>query len=77
MEQAGQATLLQELRTQVARRERRGAIPGAAVLPFGIPPLDAAVPEGGLARGALHEAFGAGVDVGRGAAAALLVAGRP
>ena len=75
MGRTGRTTLLQDLRAQVARIERRGAALGAATLSFGVPALDAALPEGGLARGALHEAFGAGADAGHGAAAAPFAAG--
>jgi len=32
------------------------------VLPFGIPAIDRALPEGGLALGAVHEILGAGGD---------------
>jgi len=71
----GRTTLLQDLRAQVARIERRGTAPGAATLPFGIPALDAALPEGGLARGALHEVFGASAEAGHGAGVALFAAG--
>ncbi|MFX8999804.1 damage-inducible protein, partial [Acinetobacter baumannii] len=43
-------------------------------MPFGIAAIDAALPGGGLARGALHEAAGSGADLAHGAAPALLVA---
>jgi protein ImuA len=70
--------VLAELRAAVARIERRGATaaPAAgAVLPFGRAALDARLPDGGLALGALHEVAGSGPDVEHGAAAALFVAG--
>ena len=70
-----QVAVLQDLRAQVASIERRGAAACAEAVPFGIPALDAALPDGGIARGALHEAYGASADAGHGAAAALLVAG--
>ncbi len=49
------------------------------VTPFGLPAVDAALPGGGLALGALHEIMGAGADeedgaVAAGFAAALLAA---
>ncbi len=44
-------------------------------IPFGVPPLDAALPGGGLARGALHEVAGSGPEVEHAAAAALFVGG--
>ncbi len=43
--------------------------------PFGHAALDAALPQGGLARGALHEAAGRGPEVEHGTAAALFIAG--
>jgi protein ImuA len=69
------AGTLDALRAAVARMERRGAGPGRGVLPFGYPALDAALPGGGLALGALHELAGIGPDVEHGAAAALFAAG--
>ena len=74
MPASGRATTIDHLRARVARLERRAPPSGAAALPFGSA-LDAALPGGGLARGALHEAVGAGADAGHGAAAALFVAG--
>ena len=58
---------LAALRAQVARLERFSPRDPAAVLRFGLAPLDRHLPGGGLARGALHEVAGA--------AAALFVAG--
>ena len=57
-----------------------GGGPGAgparpAVLPFGLPVLDAHLPGGGLARGGLHELAGGGADAGFAAAGALFAAG--
>lgn len=75
MGQSGRVTLLEDLRVQVALIERRGAASGAVALPFGIPSLDASLPEGGLGRGALHEVYGGNADSDHGAAAALLIAG--
>ena len=45
------------------------------VLPFGAAPIDAALPGGGLALGALHEIVGVGGDEEDGAAAAGFIAG--
>ena len=63
------AALLEDLRARVAgigwAASRLGRI---APLPFGIAAIDAALPGGGLARGALHEAAGAGPDLRHGAA---------
>jgi protein ImuA len=68
--------LLEDLRAQVARLERRGVAPGgAAVIPIGIPEIDAALPGEGIARAALHEVAGDGSDAEHSAAATLLVAG--
>jgi protein ImuA len=47
----------------------------AGVLPFGLAEIDARLPGGGLALGALHEVAGAGNGVLDGAAAALFTAG--
>ncbi len=45
------------------------------MLPFGVAPLDAHRPDGGLARGCLHEVVSGGPDLAHGAAAALFTAG--
>ncbi|HVC57254.1 MAG TPA: hypothetical protein VND95_14955 [Stellaceae bacterium] len=61
-----------------ALRERIRQIEGPArhgVLPFGVDAIDAALPGGGLARGALHEIRGLGGDEEDGAAAAGFAAG--
>ena len=72
---ASRAALLEDLRAQVARIGRAASRPGrAAPLPFGVAAIDAALPGGGLARGALHEAAGGGADLAHGAAPALLAA---
>ena len=47
----------------------------AGVLPFGLAEMDARLPGGGLALGALHEVAGAGNGALDGAAAALFTAG--
>ncbi|MGP9805910.1 ImuA family protein [Paracoccus sp. NSM] len=61
-------------------RARIGEIDGSGsrqhgVLPFGLPALDRRLPQGGLARGALHEVAGGGHGAVDGAAAACFVAG--
>jgi protein ImuA len=53
-------------------RDRRGETPA---LPFGVPAIDAALPGGGLARGALHEVFGLGAAEEEGAEGAAFLAG--
>lgn len=65
---------LDELRAQIRRIEgsRRRA---KSVLPFGVPEVDARLPDGGLVRGALHEVAGGGNAAVDGAAAALFTAG--
>jgi protein ImuA len=68
------AAHLVELQERIRRIERRGAR-HHGVLPFGIAAIDRALPEGGLALGALHEIFGAGPDEEDGAAAAGFAAG--
>lgn len=72
---SAQDTILSDLRARVARIERghRPGVPDA--VPLGLPPIDAALPEGGLTRGALHEAMGAGPDTEHAAAATLFLAG--
>src|SRR5882724_8059454 len=47
----------------------------AGVLPFGVPEIDACLPAGGLALGALHEVAGGGNGALDGAAPALFAAG--
>jgi protein ImuA len=65
---------LPELRERVRRIERPTvAIHG--VLPFGVTVIDRVLPDGGLARGALHEILGAGGDEEDGALAAAFAAG--
>ncbi len=53
----------------------RPAARAAGVLPFGVAAVDAWLPEGGLALGALHEVAGGGADGVMAAAATLFVAG--
>ena len=65
---------LPELRERVRRIERPTAT-ARGVLPFGLAGIDRALPDGGLARGALHEILGAGGDEEDGALAAAFAAG--
>lgn len=62
------------LRAQIAQLEGPSRLEGG-VLPFGLPVLDAKLPGGGLALGALHEVTGGGPGTVDGAAAALFSAG--
>jgi len=52
-----------------------GAAKRVGCLPFGVPEIDAMLPGGGLAHGALHEFAGGGSGTVDGAAAALFAAG--
>src|SRR5947207_6320793 len=52
-----------------------GSVGDHGVLPFGVSAIDAALPGGGLARGALHELGGLGGDEEDGATAAAFLAG--
>jgi protein ImuA len=65
---------LTDLRREIASlvRETRA---DHGVLPFGNSGVDARLPGGGLARGALHEVSGIGGDAEDGAAAAVFLAG--
>jgi protein ImuA len=71
---ARQREILDELRGRIAElgHKDRAAHPA---LPFGIPELDSHLPQGGLARGALHEVAGGGLGATHGAAAVLFAAG--
>ncbi len=66
---------LDELRAQIARIERGTAMAVGKTVSMGAAEIDAALPNGGLALGALHEIAGAGPDTEHGAAATLLTAG--
>src|SRR6516165_4034682 len=68
------SAFLPELRERVRRIERPTAT-ARGVLPFGVAGIDRALPDGGLARGALHEILGAGGDEEDGALAAAFAAG--
>ena len=74
MSLARNARVVEKLRERIAHLE---SSPGRrpAILPFGVPGVDSALPGGGLAFGALHEFAGGGTDTVNGAAAALMVAG--
>ncbi len=66
--------LISDLRERIASMEGARA-KRASCLPFGVPDIDAVLPGGGLAYGALHEFAGGGSGTVDGAAAALCVAG--
>lgn len=65
---------LADLRARLRALEQDGR-PGKGVLPFGVAGVDAVLPGGGLALGALHEVAGGGGEAVDGAAAALFAAG--
>jgi len=67
-------TIISELRERISHLEG-GVGRKAAILPFGVPEIDQALPGGGLICGALHEFAGGGTGTVDGAAAALMVAG--
>jgi protein ImuA len=66
--------VLDALRIRI-RAIEAGTHPPHGVLPFGLRELDARLPQGGLALGALHEIAGGGDGAVDGAAAALFAAG--
>ena len=66
--------VISELQDRIRRLEG-GTARNGEVLSFGIAEIDAKLPGGGLACGALHEVAGGGADAVHGAAAALFVAG--
>src|ERR1051326_386795 len=72
---AARTETLSRLRDQIARIERGDKARPVNTVPFGVPAIDAALPAGGLARGALHDVAGTGPDTEHGAAAALFLAG--
>lgn len=74
MTHARTSRVIEDLRQQIAGLEG-GAARKAECLPFGIAEIDAKLPGGGLAFGALHEFAGGGSGTVDGAAAALMVAG--
>jgi protein ImuA len=70
-ESARKAALLAELRSRIRRLEGLGG-GGGGVLPFGVPGLDAGLPDGGLPLGCLHEVTAEDRGAGTAFAAALL-----
>ncbi|HLJ20502.1 MAG TPA: damage-inducible protein [Stellaceae bacterium] len=75
---AGRALPPQEGLTALRERVEklaRGSAGDHGVLPFGVSAIDAALPDGGLARGALHEIGGFGGDEEDGAVAAAFLTG--
>ncbi|AHK04934.1 MULTISPECIES: ImuA family protein [Rhizobium/Agrobacterium group] len=71
---AARQRVICDLRDRIASMEGVSAT-RAGTLAFGVPEIDAALPGGGLAYGALHEFAGGGSGTVDGAAAALCVAG--
>ena len=71
---AARQRVICDLRDRIASIEG-GSAKRAGTLSFGVPEIDAALPGGGLAYGALHEFAGGGSGTVDGAAAALCVAG--
>ena len=74
MPQTANNGIVSELRERIQHLEG-GHARVRTVLPFGVPNMDAHLPGGGLAFGALHEVAGGGADAVHGAAASLFVAG--
>ncbi|QQS11949.1 MAG: damage-inducible mutagenesis protein [Rhodospirillales bacterium] len=72
LDRAPGAERLVALREQVRRLERDdGNAPGATAVPTGVPEIDATLPGGGLATGALHEVLAGGPPGHDGAALAF------
>ncbi len=71
---AARENVISDLRDRIAAMENRHT-KKAGCLAFGVPEIDAALPGGGLAHGALHEFAGGGAGTVDGAAAALCAAG--
>ncbi len=71
---AVRAQVLADLRERISSIEGEGA-KKAGCLPFGVAEIDAILPGGGLAQGALHEFAGGGSGTVDGSAAALFAAG--
>jgi protein ImuA len=69
-QQARKPAKLAALRAQIQRLEGHRTAAGAAVLPLGLAPIDAALHEGGLSRAAVHEITGADTGDGTGDGAA-------
>jgi protein ImuA len=70
----GVSDVISDLRERIASLET-STVKKAGCLAFGVPEMDAALPGGGLAHGALHEFAGGGSGTVDGAAAALFAAG--
>jgi protein ImuA len=71
---AARERVISDLRDRIAALDG-GVAKRIGCLPFGAPAIDAILPGGGLAYGALHEFAGGGAGTVDGAAAALFVAG--
>lgn len=71
---AARQRVISDLRDRIASLEG-GAVRRAGCLAFDVPEIDAALPGGGLAHGAVHEFAGGGSGTVDGAAPALFVAG--
>jgi protein ImuA len=74
MAQASQPMSIAEVRRYLERADRHGCVE-TSVLPFGVPEVDDRLPNGGLARGHLHEAIEAGAASQYAGLATLFVAG--
>ena len=76
MNAARRHDILTDLRAVVCAQEL-GTRPSGSLpsLPFGVAEIDAALPAGGLALGAVHEVLGGGADLGQGGLAALWIGG--
>ena len=74
MRASGRDRVVEELRDRIAHLERGGSARRRPGLPLGVEAIDGHLPDGGLARGALHEVVGGGPDLRHGAAAALFAA---
>lgn len=70
-ESAGKTALLADLRNRIRRLEGLGG-EGGGVLPFGVPEVDAGLPDGGLPLGCLHELTADDPGAGTAFAAVLL-----
>lgn len=66
---------LDQLRTKISALEQRPVGFCQPMLPFGVAEIDRHLPQGGLARGVLHEVAGSGAEMEHGAAATLFIAG--
>jgi protein ImuA len=71
---ASPPTSIAELRSRLERMETHG-LASLGVLPFGVPPIDRHLPNGGLTLGHLHEVIEAGPAAEYAGVASLFVAG--